>query len=155
MEALKQLWEAVEKAQKAWAIIALVVAEALQAIGIGSSSMRHVVAAAIIAGAVLGFFFTVSRFRGRGAVTCGRAARRYIWIFWLPCIVVILMFLLLEPDTMKTLGLEKLFGFLIRSAFLPNLIAFFCAFAAMYLLIGTIVLRSSRLHEKAANKPGT
>jgi hypothetical protein len=56
LEALKQLWEAVEKAQKAWAIVALIVAEALQAIGIGSSSMRHIMATAIIAGAVLGFF---------------------------------------------------------------------------------------------------
>jgi hypothetical protein len=145
IEKLKAFWEAVDKAQKWWAAVAAIVAACLQAFGVRSGSMRLTLEVAVVSATILSYLFTVARYRGQEPKKASRARKRHVRLFWVFCFFVVALFLILEPNTARTMHMESVYAFLVSSAILPNLIGFISVFGAVYSLIGAIVLTSPHL----------
>ena len=145
MRRLKELWDAVDSAQKGWAGVAAVVSFVLPTVGVRSQKMTLVFEIAVFAGLVLGYLFTVSRWAGEGKARCLRRRKVYLSIVWIPLLLIIAMLVILEPDLAIALSAQNIHGLLVSSSTLPNLFAFAGGFYGTYLLIGAIVLSSPKV----------
>ncbi len=145
MHKLKELWDAVDSAQKGWVGVAAVVSFVLPIFGVRSPKMTRVIEIAVFAGLVLGYLFTVTGWAGRGKTKCLKRRKVYLLLFWFPLLLVVAMLAVLEPDLAIALSLQKLHGLLVSSSILPILIAFLGVFFGIYLLVGAILLSSPKV----------
>jgi len=145
MAGLKEVWDSVDNARKAWAIIAAVGGAILSCIGVDSLSFRIAILCGAFLGCIFSYWFTTSYWSGKGKDACLRASKWHLGLFCIPAFVVIALIVVLEPDTARAISTEQVYNLLISSHILPNLIAGIGCFFAMYLLVGAIVLTSPTL----------
>jgi hypothetical protein len=114
-------------------------------IGVRSQSMRWTMMAGAICGCLLGYWLIAAWFSGKGRDLCLAVSKWCFGFCWLPALAIIVMLAILEPDTARSIGAEKIQEFLVSSSVLPNAIGFGGFFWGTFLIVGSVVLTSSTL----------
>lgn len=146
LEQVKKLFEAVDLVHKTLDAIAWVAAMVLPLAIISSQTIRYLMGAGAFVGGMLGYYLTVSRWAGQGREVCLHRRNAYFGFLWLPLVVVVITFLVLEPDiAARNLFLRDLRELLLNAMLLPNLIISLGTLFMSFFLIGAITLNSPKL----------
>ena len=143
---IKKLYEAVDGLNKLFDALFCMVS-ILVPLGIfASQTLGYFTAAGGFLGAVLGYYFTVTQWAGKGRDLCLRRRMLYSILVWPPLALAVATLVVLEPEiAARAHFMKAIREFLLSAMILPNLIIGLAAFFVLYFLVGAITLNSSKL----------
>lgn len=143
---IKKILEVVDGIQKVIDLAVLLASLFLPFLAINSTTLRWCMFAGAFVGGVLGYYFTVTRWGGKGPGECLKRRTIYIVYTVAALLITAAMIAVLRPEAAElsraTIAIREFF---LRTGFLPNVIAFAGALGSIYWLVGAITLSSSKL----------
>lgn len=142
---IKKVLAYVDSLQKllsgATAGIAVIVAN-----GVSSRTLAWFVASGLLLGSITGFYFTASRWHGKGRAECLAQSRRSLIGFVSTLLILALLLTALQPELASRFEAARIIRELLLDAILlTNIVASLIAAYSVHCLIGAIVLHSPKL----------
>jgi len=145
LKKLKAYLDAVETLQRLGAVAVPIVSASL-AVFVGSRTVAILIAVAAAVAAVFGVFFTSATYQGDSKQVCFTVRRKYLIRSAVSAGVVLLAFVISDPDVAVMVGfIAPIREFLLTAMLLFDVTVAIGAFLSVYFLVGSIVLSSPSL----------
>lgn len=143
----KNFFDAVNTLNQIKAAVATFLVELLPALFTSSRTLHHVIAGAAVFGTLLGYYFTVSRFAGKGRRRCLRWRTGFVLASFGSLVVLVSNLVILKPAMKKHVPvLEGIREFLV-DADLTNITVGIGALLTAYFVVSAVTLNASELWE--------
>lgn len=145
LEEIKRVFAYVDSLHKAFSSVATLVGS-LAPLVIPSRTLAWFIVTGVILGSVGGYYFTASRWHGKGRAESLKGASRKMITFFVCFLSLIVLLAILQPEIAARFELTRAIReFLLDATLQTNIVASTLAAISAYFLIGTIVLHSPRL----------
>ena len=144
-KSIKELFESVDIAHKGWDVAVGLVTVASPFL-IPSKKLAMFMAAGALAGGLLGYYFCVSNWAGKGRELCLNHRKTYWTAIPLAMVPAVILYSLLQPTVAKwTVSLEQINNVLLDVVPVVNGFLGFFTGMISYALVGAITISSPKL----------
>lgn len=143
---IREALEKIDTAHKAFDAIVWLAGIIVPIFVVRSSTLRYWMMGASFLGGAVGLYVTIRRWQDTPRNSCLRASVTHGLLALLPLLLLVFLLAVLKPEFVLLHDrLIQIREFLLRTDFLPDLLAAFFSFFTIWLVIGAITLHSKRL----------